>query len=334
MNFNRLDLNLLVALDALLSEQSTTNAGERLHLTQSATSAALARLRGYFGDELLVPVGRRMVLTPLGHSLVQPIRDILIRIRATSEMRPTFDPQTATRAFSFVMSDYLATILMTEVTRMVQQLAPHVSIEILTPGDTPAQLLERGDIDFLLMPEPCLSPLHPSAPLLQDGYVCAVWNDNPLVGEQLSIDQYMSLGHVERRFCKSTGPTTMLDHFWLGRGYTRKIEVIVPTFDLVPQFIVGTTRIATLHTRLAKLYARHLSIRLVPLPIDPPALREAIQWHQYWNQDPGSIWMRQILKEAVKRGDSDFSEESTLGRRVGEPTGRINTLGRDAEVTL
>src|SRR5215207_203605 len=104
MRFNRLDLNLLVALDALLSEKSITRASRRLNLSQSATSGVLARLRDYFKDELLVPVGRNLILTPLAVSLVDPVRDVLLQIQRTIEIKPEFDPATATREFRLFAS--------------------------------------------------------------------------------------------------------------------------------------------------------------------------------------------------------------------------------------
>jgi DNA-binding transcriptional LysR family regulator len=192
--------------------------------------------------------------------------------------------------------------MMAEATRRIQRQAPGVAIEIVPPDDDPSELLERGEIDFLAMPAPCLSDLHPSETLLEDGYVCVVWKGNLLVDDTLSLEQYLSLGHVERRFGKSRAPS-ILDHFWISRGHKRRLEVIVPTFNLVPQFIVGTTRIATVHTRLAKIYAQHLPVRLVPPPIELPTLREAIQWHRYLNQDPGTMWMRRVLREAVDHAD-------------------------------
>jgi len=115
MHYRHLDLNLLVALDALLTERNITEAGKRVFLTQSAMSGALARLREYFGDELLVQMGRRMVPTPLAETLAPQVREILLKIKATVETKPGFDPATSTRKFSLMMSDYCSTVLMTEV---------------------------------------------------------------------------------------------------------------------------------------------------------------------------------------------------------------------------
>src|SRR5215213_10127915 len=121
MELHLFDLNLLVALDALLTERNVTRAGNRLHLSQSAMSGALARLRHYFRDELLVPVGRQMALTPVAEGLVEPVRDILLQIRGTLGSKPQFDPLTATRHMSLAVSDYVADILMADVLRRARQ---------------------------------------------------------------------------------------------------------------------------------------------------------------------------------------------------------------------
>ena len=98
VDLNQFDLNLLIALDALLTEKSVTRAGARMHLSQSAMSGALARLRRAFDDDLLVPIGRRMDLTPLGRELVQPLQDILLQIHSTMTTRAKFDAATSERA--------------------------------------------------------------------------------------------------------------------------------------------------------------------------------------------------------------------------------------------
>jgi LysR family transcriptional regulator, nod-box dependent transcriptional activator len=134
MELHLFDLNLLVALDALLTERNVTRAGNRLNLSQSAMSGALARLRHYFHDELLVPVGRQMALTPVAEGLVEPVRDILVRIRGTLGSKPQFDPLTATRHLSLAVSDYVVDILMADVLRRARHEAPHMTFELRGVG--------------------------------------------------------------------------------------------------------------------------------------------------------------------------------------------------------
>src|SRR4051812_11090624 len=153
MNLHLFDLNLLVALDALLTERNVTRAGNRLNLSQSATSGALARLRQHFHDELLVPVGRQMVLTPVAEGLVGPVRDILLQVRGTLGAAPRFDPATAARHFSLAVSDYVTDILMADVLRTAREQAPRATFELRPLGRRASEDLERGELDFLIAPE-------------------------------------------------------------------------------------------------------------------------------------------------------------------------------------
>src|SRR5258707_14087603 len=134
MRYHKLDLNLLTALRALLTEKNVTRAGESVHITQPAMSGILARLREYFGDPLIVPVGRKMELTPLAESLVEPLNDVLLRLDATITTRPEFNPLTTNRHFSVVASDYSIDVLLLAGLRRVHQKTPGPSVEFRTPS--------------------------------------------------------------------------------------------------------------------------------------------------------------------------------------------------------
>ena len=134
MRFNHLDLNLLVALDVLLEEQNITRAAVRLHMTQSALSGILRRLRTYFEDDLLVQVGRTMAPTLLGKDLQTPVREVLLRIQTSIAARPVFDVAQSKRHFRIMASDYLINVLFAEVIRRVNVEAPNVTFELSAPA--------------------------------------------------------------------------------------------------------------------------------------------------------------------------------------------------------
>ena len=270
MHFRQLDLNLLVALHALLDEKNITQAGKRLHLTQSAMSGALARLRQYFGDDLLVQVGRKMVPTPLGESLIEPVREILIQVKSTIETRPGFDPGSSTRRFSLMMSDFCATVLMVDATQRAQKLAPQVTFEILSNNvEDPLGYLDRADIDAIIMPSTVLAPDHPSEVLFEDDFVCIAWTGNDAVGDTITLEQYLELGHVSCEFLRGRTPT--VDEWYLRHhGHSRRMEVVATTFNAVPMHVVRTRRIATIQRRLAEYYAADPAD-----PVDPGADRAA-----------------------------------------------------------
>ena len=294
MRFHRFDLNLLTALKALLAEKNVTRAGESLYLTQPAMSGNLARLREYFGDPLIVQVGRKMELTPLAESLVDPLNDVLLRIEATITTRPEFDPLTTNRRFSIVASDYSINVLLLDVLRRVHQEAPGVSVEFRTPSESAPAELEAGEVDFIINPESQNSPMQSGAILFEDSYTIVVDAANRDIGDSIGIEQYLAQQHVAFKSGKAGLPQL---ETWLANRYgdDRRVAVITHSFSLLPRLVVGTARIATMHTRLAQQCVGTLPIRLVKPTFDIPRLIEVLQWHKYRDLDPSSLWFREMI---------------------------------------
>jgi DNA-binding transcriptional LysR family regulator len=315
MDLAGLDLNLFVALDALFAEMSVSRAGERLHLSQSATSGALARLRRVFHDPLLVPVGRKMTLTPLAKELVEPVRDLLLQAEAIRNHDPAFHPAASTRKFRMMMSDYVETVVMTEVLPRIEKLAPRVTMELISNVEGGSEALDRGEIDLAITPAGYLSAAHPSERLFEDEFTCLVWSGNTQVGSSISLKTYLSLGHVVVRFGKRQQMPTFDEWFVERFGRERRIEVVTTAFNLVPQLLIGTSRIATLHRGLAMFYARYLPLKLVAPPVEIPRLEEHVQWHKSRDGDPGIVWLRSILKNALSRSAIQKGMRDGRGRR-------------------
>lgn len=301
MDLQQFDLNLLVALDALLTERNVTRAGNRLNLSQPAMSGALARLRHHFRDELLVPVGRQMVLTPVADGLVEPVREILLRVRGTLGSKPQFDPATATRHLSLAVSDYVTEILLADVLRAARCDAPLITFDLRPVGRRAAEDLESGELDFLIAPEGYVLSSQPTEVLFEDTYTCVVWSGNKSVGKTLSLEQYMKLGHVAVNVAGNEPPMNYDEQFLRRSNFKRHVEVSVPAFSLAPQLVVGTDRIATLTTRLATKHAKILPLRLLPLPLAMPPMVEMLQWHQVHEYDPAHHWFRGLLRTVVQR---------------------------------
>jgi len=299
MDLCGLDLNLLVALDALFAEKSVSRAGERLHLSQSATSGALARLREVFQDQLLVPVGRKMVMTPVAEALVNPVRDFLLQAEAILNNNPVFDPASSTRKFRLLMSDYVETVLMTEALPRMEQFAPGIRFEFVSNFEGGFEALDRGEIDLSIAPSLRLTSEHPSEPLFEDEFVCVIWSGNSRVKSAISLDEYLAMGHIVVRFGQRQELTTFDEWFMERLGHERRIEVVTTAFNLVPQLLVGTYRIATLHRRLALFYQRYLPLKIMKPPFEIATLQESMQWHKSRDRDPGTVWLRSLLKSVV-----------------------------------
>lgn len=297
MRYQRLDLNLLIALRALLAEQSVTRAAQTMHVTQSAMSGILARLREYFGDPLISQIGRRMELTPLAQSLVGPINDLLLRIDATLGIRPGFDPATTRRRFTLVASDYVVSVLMVDVLKRLNRDAPGVSLELRQPSKESAAQLEAGEIDLLITPEPYASGDHAATNLFDDTYCAIVDRDNTRVGEAISLAQYIEMGHV---VFEHVGKPFFESWFDRTHGEVRQVEVIAHTFGLLPALVAGTRRIATLHTRAAAHVEEAFPVRRVRIDFAVPRLVEVLQWHKVRELDPGGQYLRQLITEQAR----------------------------------
>jgi DNA-binding transcriptional LysR family regulator len=301
MRFNKLDLNLLVALDALLSEQSISRAGEKIHLSQSAMSNALARLREYFEDELLVQVGRKMEPTPRAEALRDHVRDILVRIDATVAAQPEFVPAEANRLFRMFVSDYTMTTLMPHLFKLAYQQAPGIRFDLRPQIAYPHRVLERGEADLLIIPKEYCSADHPAEVLLEETFCCVLWDQSPLAQGEMTRERYMAAGHVVVQV--GDGQTALEDWFMQRLGIVRRVEASTYSFISPAYLLAGTDRIATMHRRLAIEASRSLPIVLRDVPVAVPTMEQAIQWHKHRTSDPGLTWLRGLLKAAVAAMD-------------------------------
>lgn len=299
MRFHKLDLNLLVALDALLTHRHVTRAAERLCLSQSAMSGSLSRLRAHFKDDLIVQVGRKMVLTPLGESIAQPLRNLLAQTETLINSSPRFDPASSDRTFVVIMSDYAAQVLMLRVLQSVAREAPNVKVSIDRLTEDNLENFKRGEHELLLIAEQGSIASCERDHVFDDDYVCVVWSGNKGVGRTIPTEQYLSMPHVVAQF--PYGRLNTHDEQHLQRiGVKRNVVVTTPTFTLVPLFVIGTDRIATVHSRLAFQCAQYLPLKIVPSPIKFPVLREVLQWQPHLATDPALHWFRDLLKRTAE----------------------------------
>lgn len=301
MRFNKLDLNLLVVLNALLTERSISRAAEKIHLSQPATSNALSRLRAYFEDELLVSVGRQLLLTPRAVGLIEPVREVLMRIDSTIATQPEFDPATEQRDFTLLASDFTTTVLIPPLLESLYKEAPGIRIHLRGQTARPDEMLEQGKADFLIIPSQYLAKDHPSVALFEDEYVCVTWDGNTRVRERMSFDDYLACGHVIANFSGEQQASTFDGWFIDSFDVKRRIEVSAPTMAALPALVVGTDRVATVQRRVAERAQAYLPIRLWEPPLKIPRLVQMLQWHKYRNNDAAVAWLRQRLIDTASR---------------------------------
>jgi LysR family transcriptional regulator, nod-box dependent transcriptional activator len=298
MRLNQLDMNLILVLDGLLKERSPSKVAARLHVTQPAISAALKRLRTFFDDPLFVPSGRTMTPTPFAQSLAPSVREILLRTEGLTRMRPDTAIASYRRKVTIAASDFISSIVLAPIFRDAAKEAPSISFEVLSVLNSQHhyhEALDRGDVDILILPELFASENHERERLLEEHYVCIAWKRNKLSAATLGLDEYLKAGHVaiaDRTFVGHPFDETYLRKL----GHARRFEVVVPSLVWMPEMIVDTMRLATIHSRLAADLSRRWPLKVLPCPAAIPPLREVMQWHRYQEHDPAINWMRSKLK--------------------------------------
>ncbi|MPZ49107.1 MAG: LysR family transcriptional regulator [Dehalococcoidia bacterium] len=295
MNLAQLDLNLLVALDALLREQNVTRAGSQVGMSQPAMSAALSRLRVLFEDELLVRVGRTYYLTPLGGELAAPVADILHRIRETVERRPAFNPATDERHFIAAASDYVSWVVLDRLLPVLATEAPNLTLELMGTEQSPAPKLASGDLDFAFLPGPTsLVTQFPHDLLFEDRWICAVSKDNEEIGDRMTAEQFHSLPHLVFR---QRQQSSLLDRALLAVGVERTVQVSLSNFLLLPLLLHRTPYVIIVYERLARRLEPLTRIRLLEPPFPLPKIPVRLYWPRQRSSDPAHIWMRNKIRE-------------------------------------
>jgi len=301
VKFNKLDLNLLVALDALLKERSVTRAADVLNLSPSAVSNALTRLREYFDDELLVQIGRKMELTPRAEGLEGAVRDVLLRIDSTIAAPPAFDPASSDRTFKIFASDYTQLVLAPAMLALAARAGSGICFDFLPQVAHPHRDLERGEADLLIIPTGFMSPDHPHQVLYEEEFVCVLWRDSELAQGELTFDHYVDAEHV---VMLPSGRDDAFEGWFLKRfGVRRRIAVSTYSFITLPGLVVGTQRIATVHMRTARRLSKAWPLEIRPIPLPFEKMEQAMQWHKFRTNDPGLAWLRQLLMDAALRID-------------------------------
>lgn len=299
MRFDGLDLNLLVALDVLLETHSVTDASLRLNLSQPSVSAALARLRAYFDDELLMQMGRKMVPTAKGLELAAPVREMLnfVRFRITSA--DAFDPGTSKRNFRIVVSDYAYDVLIAQALARAGSQAPHSSFDLTSPGPKQLRQFLDGDIDITITVFDYKVEDHPYHVLFEDQDAVIAW-DGGMYADGISFEEFRAAQHVIAVFGQERLPT-VTESYFEKHGLARNVAIQVPSFAAMPRAILNTDRVATLHRRHAELFAQMYPIRVHPLPVAGPRIQELMQWHMLKENDQGLRWLMGVIKEEAEK---------------------------------
>lgn len=297
MRFKGLDLNLLVALGALLETRSVSAAARRLNLSQPAMSAALSRLRDYFKDELLAPDGKRMLPTAYAEALAPRLEAQLRGLDDLLTSSTGFEPESAERSFSIVATDYITAVVLAPLMVELEMETPGLRLEIRLPHDDSADQLAQGKVDLLITPDAFVHPDHPVELLFEERQVLVGWSGNPLFGRPITERDVFACSHVAVSFGRQR-TASFADRQLALLGKTRQVAVTAPNFMAVPWLLRGTGRIAFLHERLARAMAETFPIAVAEVPFHFPVMREMVQHHRSRGQDEGLAWLRRRIGAA------------------------------------
>ncbi|HVW16731.1 MAG TPA: LysR family transcriptional regulator [Solirubrobacteraceae bacterium] len=303
MDLGGLDLNLLVALDALLSERSVTRAAQRVGLSQPGMSNALSRLRAALGDPLLVRQGPALVPTSRAEALAEPVREALELIRGAVSTPTSFDPARDRRSLRISCSDYSVLMLIGPLVRELAADAPAMAVEVLPRLADAGRALHAGDVDLVIEPPEIMGRSDlPAARLWDDRWMCCVWEGNRRVRRTMTLEDFTSLGHLAYTMGSGSQPVALPDVALRRLGIARRIEVSVESFLLAP-FLLERTELVTLVPARAEAFLRGVgAIRILEPPVELPVLVETLWWHPRATADPAHRWLRErIARVAAER---------------------------------
>jgi DNA-binding transcriptional LysR family regulator len=309
LNINRIDLNLLVYLDALLRERNVTQAAHHLNLSQPAMSNGLRRLRELFDDPLLVRTSDGMTPTERALELEPVVREVLTIIDRAVQPRSAFEPKEAQRVFRIMASDYAESTLLPTVLGQLRTLAPGLTLDIMTPSDVSFADVERGKVDMVINRFDSMPQSFHQIHLWDDSFSCLLSPENPVL-EDFTLDNYLKANHV---WVSKTGmgvgvgvdPDDVQRLGWVDAalnklGKKRQIRVFTRHYQAAMTMAEQNDLIVTLPTRAAQLKANNPKVVLREPPLDIPPLELKMAWSPLLQHNPANRWLRKLIVDSAR----------------------------------
>jgi len=309
VNINRIDLNLLVYLDALLRERNVTQAANQLNLSQPAMSNGLRRLRDLFGDPLLVRTSDGMTPTERALELEPIVREVLKTIDQAVQPTAAFEPMEAQRVFRIMASDYAESTLLPTVLGQLRTLAPGLTLDIMTPSDVSFLDVERGKVDMVINRFDSMPQSFHQIHLWDDSFSCILSPENPVL-EDFTLDNYLKANHI---WVSKTGmgvgvgvdPDDVQRLGWVDAaldklGKKRQIRVFTRHYQAAMTMAEQNDLIVTLPTRAALLKADNPRVVLREPPLDIPPLKLQMAWSPLLQHNPANRWQRKLIADSAR----------------------------------
>lgn len=300
MDIRSVDLNLLVLFDTLIQTRSVNRAAEAMGLSQSATSGALARLRGVFDDALFVRTAAQMEPTPRAQQLAPVVRRVVQTIQQEILQSPHFEPAQAQRSFTLLTPDIGEVAFLPGVLRRLQHEAPGVRLHAVSRARAAAaDALEKGDADLAIGFFPDLQKAgYFQQSLFTTTYECITSAGHTALGDRPTLKQYLAARHVVVR---PDGREHLLERFLDAKGWQRQVTLELSHFMSLLALLPGTELVATVPQDIATAVGRHIPLRTLALPFKPPPLQVQQFWHRRMQNDPANRWLRGLFHEVNRR---------------------------------
>ncbi|WP_437950784.1 LysR family transcriptional regulator [Sorangium sp. So ce296] len=312
VNLSAIDVNLVIALDALLQERSVTHAARRVGLSQPAMSHALTRLRELFSDPLLVRVGRQMALTSRAEAMTPQVAAIMHDLASLfGGTRPPFEPRESERTFRIATTAYVELLLLPQLNEVLAESGPRLALHLLPLDARAADALRNGEIDLAIgaFPEGALPPDVRRAALFDDRFAGLARASHPRARGRVDLQTYAALGHavVPRQGADDGGADDLI----AARGVARREVIAVPHVFLLPHVVTSSDLVATVATRLGRAFSSLMPLRTFDLPFELPPIEIAMAWNGRTEDDPARAWLRGVVTAAVPQ-----MREATRRKRV------------------
>mgnify|MGYP003628288628 CR=1 FL=1 len=294
VNLSKIDLNLLVTLQALLSERNVTHAAKRLRLSQPTVSAALGRLREVFNDPLLVRVGRGYELTPLATILQPELGDVIAALEDLFVARQAEGEQ---RIFRIAARDYMTSLLLPSLVRQIEKVSPQTTLCFSRVDSDSLGKLAAGQLDFVIMPQ-LADHSFPSKVLFEDGWICAACSGNKKVGKVISEEAYLAAEHLI--FLPGPGKR-IANSPRVNKTSTKRIaRVAVDDFALIPPMLKGTELLAVLPERFAHSIQKSARLKLLSVPYEMAPLVQTVSWNPRNSHNPSHQWLIEQISSVLE----------------------------------
>lgn len=292
-----LDLNLFVALDALLDEGSVTGAAQRLHTSAPAMSRTLARLRRMLDDPILVRAGRTMVPTPRALAMKSGVHELVERGRSLMNPQEQADPANLRRTFSVQIGDLLSNGIGARLVSRIRGEAPGVTLRFVGDSHEDTDALRDGSVDLELGQMRRTHPETHIEPLFSDRMVGVVRADHPLDGKRVTLPRFAAAEHVvSSRRGRLTGP---VDDLLAERGLRRRVAVCTPTALAAFHLIQNSDLVGIAPRAITRDTLTAFGLRSFEVPLDLPTLDVSVAWHPRYEADGAHRWLRQCVRDAI-----------------------------------